>query len=44
MNPQLHQKWNTERNPSRGSDKEGPEIGEETLKENKVTLKQSKPR
>ena len=44
MNPELHHKWNAERDPDRGSNKEGVEILKETLKENKVTLKQSRPR
>ena len=44
MNPQLHHKWNADRDPSRGSDKEGPQILPEETAKNKVTLKQSKPR
>ena len=44
MNPQLHYKWNAERDPDRGSNKEGPQILKEETTKNKVTLKQSKPR
>jgi hypothetical protein len=44
MNPELHHKWNSERTPSRESDKEGPQILKEQLQKNKVTLKQNKPR
>lgn len=44
MNPKLHEKWNAERDTSRGSSKEGQEILEITLKENKVLLTQNKPR
>ena len=44
MNPQLHQKWNAERDPDRGSNKEGPQVLKEETAKNKVTLKQSKPR
>jgi hypothetical protein len=44
MNPQLHHKWNSERNPSRGSDREGAQILEEDVAKNKVILKQDKPR
>ncbi len=44
MNPQLHAKWNAERDPNRGSDKEGPQILTEDTAKNKVILKKSKPR
>jgi hypothetical protein len=44
MNPELHHKWNAERDPQRGSDKPGKQILKEELAQNKVTLKQNKPR
>ena len=44
MNPELHHKWNAGRTPSRESNKEGPELLEEQRQENKVLLKQNKPR
>ena len=44
MNPELHHKWNAERDPDRGSKREGDPILKETLEVNKVTLKQNKPR
>jgi hypothetical protein len=44
MNPELHHKWNSERNPQRGSDKEGRQVLEPEVAHNKVTLKQNKPR
>ena len=44
MNPELHHKWNAERDTTRGSDLEAKEIPEENKQQNKVTLKQNKPR
>jgi hypothetical protein len=44
MNPELHHKWNAERDPNRGSDKRGDQVIKEQLQENKVLLKQNKPR
>jgi hypothetical protein len=44
MNPELHHKWNAERDPQRGSDKAGKQILKQELAQNKVTLKQNKPR
>ena len=44
MNPELHHKWNAERTPSRGSDKEGPPVLKEDLQKSKVLLKQNKPK
>jgi hypothetical protein len=44
MNSQLHAKWNADRDPNRGSNKEGPQIRLEDTAKNKVTLKQNKPR
>jgi len=44
MNPELHHKWNAERTPDRKSSKPGPTILKETVAQNKVTLKQNKPR
>ena len=44
MNPELHHKWNAERDTSRGSGLEAKEIPEEHKQQNKVTLKQNKPR
>lgn len=44
MNPSLHHKWNAERDSDRGSCKEGEIIPKELTEQNKVKLKQSKPR
>jgi hypothetical protein len=44
MNPELHHRWNSERNPSRESDREGAQILREQLQQNKVLLKQNKPK
>lgn len=44
MNPELHHKWNAERTGDRDASKEGPIVRKEKLQENKVTLKQNKPR
>ena len=44
MNSELHHRWNAERDPDRGASKEGEPISKEKLAENKVTLKQNKPR
>jgi hypothetical protein len=44
MNNQLHHKWNAERDPQRGSNREGKQVLEEDLAQKKVTLKQNKPR
>ena len=44
MNPELHHKWNAERDPQRGSDKTGKQILKDDLAQSKVTLKQNKPR
>jgi hypothetical protein len=44
MNPELHHRWNSERTPSRESDKEGPQVLKEQLEKSKVLLKQNKPK
>ena len=44
MNPELHHKWNAARDATRGSDKEGPVIVEQETKQNKVLLRQNKPK
>ena len=44
MNPELHHRWNAERDPDRGSKKEAEEILKETLQQNKVKIRQSRPR
>jgi hypothetical protein len=44
MNPELHHKWNAERDNQRGSDKKGKQIEQRKLAQSKVTLKQNKPR
>jgi hypothetical protein len=44
MVDQLHHKWNAERDPQRGSNKAGKQILKQELAQNKVTLKQNKPR
>jgi hypothetical protein len=44
MNPELHHKWNSVRTPDRGSSKKGNPILKEDVAQNKVTLKQNKPR
>jgi hypothetical protein len=44
MNDQLHHKWNSERDVTRGSALEPKVIPEEKPQQNKVTLKQNKPR
>jgi hypothetical protein len=44
MNEQLHHKWNSGRDPNRGSNKEGRKVLKEEVNLNKVTLKQNKPR
>jgi hypothetical protein len=44
MNPELHHKWNAERTPDREASKEGAPILKEVVAQNKVTLKQNKPR
>ena len=44
MNPELHHKWNAERTPDREASKEGLPILKEDVAQNKVTLKQNKPR
>ena len=44
MNPELHHKWNAERDPDRGSSKEGDEILKELTEQNKVKIRQNKPR
>jgi hypothetical protein len=44
MNEQLHHKWNADRDPARGSNREGRQILKEEVNQNKVTLKQNKPR
>jgi hypothetical protein len=44
MNPELHHKWNADRDPSRGSNREGRQVLKEEVNLNKVTLKQNKPR
>ena len=44
MNDQLHHKWNAERTTDRESGKEGPSVLKETVAQNKVLLKQNKPR
>jgi hypothetical protein len=44
MNPELHHKWNAERTADRESGKQGSPILKETVDQNKVMLKQNKPR
>ena len=44
MNNELHHRWNAERDPRRGSNKEGRQVLPEEKQQNKVTLKQNKPR
>jgi dihydrodipicolinate reductase len=44
MNPELHHRWNAERDTTRGSAVELKEILQEQKQQNKVTLKQNKPR
>ena len=44
MNPELHHRWNSERTPSRESDKEGEEILKEDVQRNTVKLKQKRPK
>ena len=44
MNPQLHHKLNAVRDNTRGSGKEGEEILKSELEQNKVLLKQNKPK
>ena len=44
MNDQLHHKWNSERTPDREAGKEGLIVLKETVAQNKVALKQNKPR
>ena len=44
MNPELHHKWNAERTTDRESGKEGPSVVKEKVAQNKVMLKQNKPK
>jgi hypothetical protein len=44
MNNELHHRWNAERDPNRGSNREGRQVLKEEMNQNKVTLKQNKPR
>lgn len=44
MNSELHHKWNAERTGDREASKKGPQIPQEQIQKNKVTLKQNKPR
>ncbi len=44
MNPELHHKWNAERDSSRESGKDGPQVLKEQLEKSKVLLKQNKPK
>jgi hypothetical protein len=44
MNPELHHKWNAERDGARGANKPGRTIPIEEVQQNKVLLKQNKPR
>jgi hypothetical protein len=44
MNPELHHRWNAERDPQRGSNQEGTQILKEETDKNKVILKQNKSR
>jgi hypothetical protein len=44
MNPELHHKWNNGRDPNRGSNQQGRQVLKEEVNQNKVTLKQNKPR
>ncbi len=44
MNPELHHRWNSERTPTRGSDVPVEKDPQTAVPENKVTLKQNKPR
>lgn len=44
MNPELHRKWNAERNPTRDSDKEGEQVLKEQLQKSKILLQQNRPK
>ena len=44
MNPELHHRWNAERDPQRESKNECAQVLKEEIDKNKVTLKQNKPR
>ena len=44
MNPELHHKWNAARDPNRGSNQGVTQIPKEKVDENKILLKQNKPR
>ena len=44
MNPELHHKWNAERTPTRGSEAPVKKNPQAKVPENKVLLKQNKPR
>lgn len=44
MNPELHHKWNAERDPDRRANAEGKPIMKENVDKNRVLLKQNKPR
>jgi hypothetical protein len=44
MNPELHHKWNAERDRTRESDKPLDEDREDISAQNRVLLKQNKPR
>jgi hypothetical protein len=44
MVDQLHHRWNSERTPTRGSDAPVEKDPQATVPENKVLLKQNKPR
>jgi hypothetical protein len=44
MNAELHHKWNGERDPNRGSHREGRQVKQEERDQHKVTLRQNKPR
>jgi hypothetical protein len=44
MNPELHHRWNSERDPQRGSNLPVGKNPQANVPENKVLLKQNKPR
>ncbi len=44
MNNELHRRWNAERDPQRGSDAPVKKNPQANVADNKVLLKQNKPR
>ena len=44
MTPELHHKWNAERDPDRGSKDEVSDVSKKQEQKNKITLKQNRPR